>query len=498
MKNSNMKIINITPEIAIENSNNYAGGLGILEGDKFYELAKIGVDYNVFSILYKNGYVSYEFDLNGNPQPMPQSQPKEFLEKLKKDLEFDIRIANENIGVVAWKFSINKANVIFFETNSNKWNFLNNRVYIENSTEERFYKYVFLAKAIKEYIEKNMEIDKIKYIDMQEAYAAILPLIFRFNNYRFVIHTPGKWGHPDFPKALFKKEFDLDFLNDVVVLTEIGNGAAKKIFCVSRKHFEIVSKMFPHFIDKIEYVTNGINLDRWVDNEIRSHYEKNDLNIDKFLKIKERLKNNLENFISNFKNVDIKDKFIVAWARRIVEYKRPDFILRFIKRNRDLNIIYIIAGKAHPYDTYGLKMMKEFYRISQEKKNVIFIPEYNPEIAKFITQSVDIFLFTPTPGLEASGTSFMKACANGTPVLTSFDGAVPEIVENNKNSWIFGDEKNSSYELFEAKLKEIYKFFFEKREEYNKMCLNAIFSSLPKVDIKNALKKYYPEIFTEQ
>ncbi|MFH8109869.1 MAG: hypothetical protein QXE42_00320, partial [Candidatus Aenigmatarchaeota archaeon] len=83
-------------------------------------------------------------------------------------------------------------------------------------------------------------------------------------------------------------------------------------------------------------------------------------------------------------------------------------------------------------------------------------------------------------------------------VLTSFDGAVPEIAENNKNSWIFGDEKNSSYELFEAKLKEIYKFFFEKREEYNKMCLNAIFSSLPKVDIKNALKKYYPEIFTEQ
>ncbi|MFH8110122.1 MAG: glycosyl transferase family 1, partial [Candidatus Aenigmatarchaeota archaeon] len=237
MKNSNMKIINITPEIAIENSNNYAGGLGILEGDKFYELAKIGVDYNVFSILYKNGYVSYEFDLNGNPQPMPQSQPKEFLERLKKDLEFDIRIANEDIRVVAWKFSINKANVIFFETNSNKWNFLNNRVYIENSTEERFYKYVFLAKAIKEYIEKNMEIDKIKYIDMQEAYAAILPLIFRFNNYRFVIHTPGKWGHPDFPKALFKKEFDLDFLNDVVVLTEIGNGAAKKIFCVSRKHF---------------------------------------------------------------------------------------------------------------------------------------------------------------------------------------------------------------------------------------------------------------------
>lgn len=497
MQKFNMKIIDITPEIAIENSNNYAGGLGVLEGDKFYELASLGVDYTVFSLFYKNGYVSYEFDVNGNPQPIPQTQPKEFLEKLKKDFEFYIRISDEKIEVVAWKFSIKKANAIFFEAKSDKWNFLTNRVYIENSVEERFYKYVFLAKAIKEYIEKNIEVDKIKYIDMQEAYAAILPLIFKFNNYRFVIHTPGRWGHPDFPKSLFNKEFGFDFFNEKVVLTEIGSATASKIFCVSKKHFEIINKMFPHFSNKIDYVTNGINLDRWVNNDIRLYFEKNDLNTERLIKIREKLKKNLENFISNLKSVEINDKFVISWARRIVEYKRPDFILRFIKRNHDLNAIYIIAGKAHPHDPYGLKMMKEFYRISQEKKNVIFIPEYNVEIAKLITQGTDLFLFTPIPGLEASGTSFMKACANGTPILTSFSGAVPEIVENNKNAWVFGDEKNSSYELFEARLREIYKIFFEKREEYNKLCLNTVLSFIPRVDIRNSLKKYYPKFLEE-
>lgn len=492
---NNFIISSVAPEISIENSTNFAGGLGTLEGDKFYETSKMSnVEYKVFSLLYRNGYVTYEFDSSGNPQPMPQPQPKDFLKKLKIEDEFKVRISEDDIEVVAFKFSLRNASAIFFDIKSEKWRFINDRLYIENSTEERFYKYVFLAKAIKEYIQRNIDINNLKYIDLQESYTAILPLIFRFNNYRYVIHTPGRWGHPEFPKHLFKKEFGFDFFNDPVVLTEIGNAMANKIFCVSKKHFEIISKMFPHFYNKIDYVTNGINLDRWMHDKIRASLERKELNLEKFIKIKEMLRKSLEEFIYNFKPLELKDSFVVAWSRRIVEYKRPDFIIRFIKRNKDLNMTYIIAGKSHPFDTYGLKIMKELYKISQERKNVVFIPEYNTEIAKTIIQGVDLFLFTPLPHFEASGTSFMKAGANGTPILTSLDGAVPEIIKNENNSWVFGDENNSSYELFEAKLKEIYKIFYDNKDRYYNICINAISSFVPLVDIKRTLLKYYPEI----
>lgn len=495
MKNSNI-VISVTPEIAIDKSNNYAGGLGTLEADKFYEMSKFkDIEYYVFSILYRNGYVKYEFDMNGNPQPMPQPQEKEFLEKLKEEEKIIIKIGDENIEVIPKIYSYGYAKAILFDINDRKWEFLNDRVYIENSVEERFYKYIFLAKATKEYITKNIDLESINYIDLQEAYTAILPLILNLDKYRFVIHTPGRWGHPEFSKFLFKKEFDFDFFNDPVVLTDIGNAMANKIFCVSKKHFEIIKKMFPHFSKKIDYVTNGVNLDRWVEKEIKESFEENEMNIDKFTTIKERLRKRLYDFVLGFKkHFDIKDEFIVAWSRRMVEYKRPDFILRFIKRNKDLNIIYVIAGKAHPHDSFGLKMMKEFYKISQENKRVVFIPEYNIDIARTIIQGVDLLLFTPLVGHEASGTSFMKAGANGTLTLCSHDGSVPEIVENDKNSWIFGDDKNSSYELFENKLKEIYRIFAEKRDYYNALCVNAISSFIPKVDIRNSLKKYYPEI----
>ncbi|MGC9189679.1 MAG: glycogen/starch/alpha-glucan phosphorylase, partial [Conexivisphaera sp.] len=83
--------ISVTPDLALDRGNTYAGGLGILEGDKFYAAARMGLDYRVLTLFYRNGYVDYDFDADGNPVPRPQPQPREFTDMLRVSDEFRVR-----------------------------------------------------------------------------------------------------------------------------------------------------------------------------------------------------------------------------------------------------------------------------------------------------------------------------------------------------------------------------------------------------------------------
>ncbi|MEM2450024.1 MAG: hypothetical protein QW119_04885, partial [Candidatus Methanomethylicaceae archaeon] len=100
-------IISVTPDIALENGNTYAGGLGVLEGDKFYAASRLGINYFVLAPYYENGYVDYDFDLNLNPIPKPQPQPQDFLKNLELCDEFNINLRNEIIKIQALKYTKN-------------------------------------------------------------------------------------------------------------------------------------------------------------------------------------------------------------------------------------------------------------------------------------------------------------------------------------------------------------------------------------------------------
>jgi len=69
-------IVSITPEIALDHGYTFAGGLGVLEGDKFYTAGRLGLDYYVISLLYRSGYIDYSWDENGNPIPSPRGSQK--------------------------------------------------------------------------------------------------------------------------------------------------------------------------------------------------------------------------------------------------------------------------------------------------------------------------------------------------------------------------------------------------------------------------------------
>jgi len=505
-----MVIVSITPEIALNGLKNYAGGLGILEGDKFYGAGDLGLDYVVFSFMYRYGYVDIGFE-SENIVFKPQKHDVNAYRLLKPDSEFKISLRGEEVIVQPWIYEYKSARAVLFEAVCPMWaRSLTDQVYIDSSIEQQFLKYAFLAKAASYYLKNNIGLENVDTIDLQESHTSLI--LFTLNNtkkFRIIIHTPGPWGHPGFPGDYISREFGV-FISDYVSLTryaleKIGSGIV-----VSLKHKDIMSKVFPEYAGKLKAITNGIYLERWMNKDLYQLRNSGELNVDKLVDVKTRAKRELEDLLNKYKDgVEIGDRMIIAWNRRIVRYKRPYFIARFIEENPNPDVIYVLAGKPHPMDNDGINYTKWFRRLHLKFKNVVFINDYDIDIAKKIFQASDLLLFTPFSGWEACGTSYMKALVNGTPVLSSRDGGVLEIVEDNVNGWLFGNDLRDfvniytdkraeeidkvEYIEFSAKLKNIIEMHENSREKYWSIGLRAVNNVPSRVDVKNVLKKYYLE-----
>ena len=504
-------IITVTPDLALDEGYTYAGGMGVLEGDKFYGAARLGLPYTVLTLFYRNGYVDYEFDDEGNPIPRPQRQPEEFLEKLVREGTLKIKLRGEEVKVEVLKYPYGTAEAVFFNPVEPEWAaHLTDRIYIERDEEEKFYKYTLLAKASAEYVKQYVGVENVHYIDLQEAYAGILPLILRLpGRYRLVIHTPGPWGHPSFPREFFEREFNYKFISPQVFLTEVGLAMSAEAFTVSAKQFDVMSGIIPHFTEKLRYVTNGVNIERWMDHRLREAYESGELYLDDFIKIRRQIREEFVDFLQAYKDVDVGDRFIVAWCRRLVPYKRPEFVVRAINDLPSDKVFFVVGGKAHPYNGIGLQYMKTFRKLHMERENVVYVHDYSVQRAKVILKSADLLLFTPFPGWEACGTSYMKAAINGIPSLASPEGGVIEFIVDDVNGWLFGSDiremvepgsergreiNEAEYAEFRDKLKKIVKTRDENVELYYKVSMNALTTFVPRVGIERVLREYYPQL----
>jgi len=121
----------------------------------------------------------------------------------------------------------------------------------------------------------------------------------------------------------------------------------------------------------------------------------------------------------------------IGFARRFALYKRGTLLLRDRERitrlltDRDRPIQIIFAGKAHPADTMAKEIIRElihFMRDPAIRRRVVFIEDYDMNVARYLVQGVDVWLNTPRRPLEASGTSGMKAAANGALNVSVLDG----------------------------------------------------------------------------
>jgi starch phosphorylase len=160
------------------------------------------------------------------------------------------------------------------------------------------------------------------------------------------------------------------------------------------------------------------------------------------------------------------DRLTVVWARRMTAYKRPDLLISDLKRiealtkHSDRPIQFIVAGQANPADAEGIEMMNRIVKAakSPELANAFaYLPHYNPRTARLLVQGADLWLNTPLRGMEACGTSGMKASLNGALQLSTSDGWIDE-VDAAPIGWIIPEENaaNSLYGLLELQAAPLY------------------------------------------
>jgi starch phosphorylase len=137
------------------------------------------------------------------------------------------------------------------------------------------------------------------------------------------------------------------------------------------------------------------------------------------------------------------DALVIGFARRFASYKRAALLLHDLDRLRHLSqdlyrpVQFIFAGKAHPADEGGKRLIQQIYAVAQDPTiggRVAFVEDYDMQVARYLVQGVDVWLNTPRRPYEASGTSGQKAAANGVPNLSVLDGWWAEGY-NGANGW---------------------------------------------------------------
>jgi starch phosphorylase len=136
----------------------------------------------------------------------------------------------------------------------------------------------------------------------------------------------------------------------------------------------------------------------------------------------------------------------IGFARRFATYKRGSLIFKNLDRlsaiinNKDRPVQLMFAGKAHPRDHGGKELIAEILHIARRpefRRRVVFIEDYDINVARHLVQGIDVWLNNPRRPLEASGTSGMKVCCNGGINLSILDGWWTEGYAQN-NGWAIG------------------------------------------------------------
>jgi len=137
------------------------------------------------------------------------------------------------------------------------------------------------------------------------------------------------------------------------------------------------------------------------------------------------------------------DALIIGFARRFATYKRATLVFHDLERLKRLlhdryrPVQFIFAGKAHPADDGGKRLIQQVYNVARDPAmggRIAFIEDYDLQVARYLVQGVDVWLNTPRRPHEASGTSGQKAAANGIPNLSVLDGWWAEGY-NGANGW---------------------------------------------------------------
>src|SRR3972149_4451218 len=562
--NNEVKIAYFSMEIGISNNiPTYSGGLGVLAGDTIKSGADLKIPLVAVTLLSKKGYFRQDIDSDGRQIEYPIDwDPSKFLIRLSRKIA--VQIEGRNVYIQAWRYNVQsvtggKVDVIYLDTDIE-----------ENTKEDREITAFLYGGDDCYRLKQEIVLGiggvrmlnalgfHIKKYHMNEGHAGLLTLELLLMHKRdiesvwderwiwdvdtvkelcvFTTHTPIEAGHDRFSYDLVKK-----VLGEIIPLeqmkklggenhlnmTLLALNLSNYVNGVAKKHGEVSKALFPGY--EINAITNGVHSFTWTCESFKQLYNKyitgwaNEPELfvraetipdEELWKAHLQAKNELINYIKKVSGVEIEqDVFTIGFARRFTSYKRADLIFSNLERLSKIcekgKFQIIFAGKSHPKDTPGKDIIKRIIDLAKtidNKVKIIFLKDYNIEMALKLVSGVDVWLNTPLRPREASGTSGMKASHNGVINFSVLDGWWIEGHIEDFTGWSIGpmpsevtltenlDTKDAD-DLYTKLEKIIIPMFYNERHTWVRMMQNAIGKNAYYFNSHRMMRRYVTEAY---
>jgi starch phosphorylase len=559
---SHKQIAYFSMEIALEpGMPTYSGGLGVLAGDTLRAAADRELPLVAVTLLYRCGYFLQTLDAAGNQsEACYMWQPEKFLRELPGRVP--VSIEGRTVQIRAWQYDVRGCGggivpVYLLDTDvpeNSEWDRrLTENLYGGDKWYRLCQEIVLGIGGVR--MLRALGHDRLRRFHLNEGHAALLTVELLDEQCRqagrrafnredvaavhelcvFTTHTPVPAGHDKFPldvvrRALSREDFtahpEVFCCEGEVNLTYLALNLSHYVNGVAKKHGAVSQHMFAGY--KIDAITNGVHVPTWTappfqqlfDQHIPGWRDDNfmlryALNIprDEIWKTHRQAKHELLQRVNAESDAKFEaDVLTIGFARRAATYKRGDLLFHDVERLKHIaatagkfQVVY--AGKAHPQDQTGKELIQRIIRARDALRGhvpVAYLANYDWELGRLITAGVDVWLNTPQPPFEASGTSGMKAAVNAVPSLSILDGWWIEGCIEGVTGWaidhtapIVGDRTpHDAASLYDQLARVVLPKFYSDHEGFvevmrHAIALNGSFFTAQRMLLQYVLKAYF-------
>lgn len=512
----------------------YAGGLGVLAGDylkaaRDAELPVLGI-----GILWANDYTEQYIDENGRPYDRYPNYKYDMVKDT--GISVNVRIRGEDVECkVKLVDCYGNAPLYLLDTNfpGSRHGWMTSRLYGGEAQDRIAAEMILGIGGIRLIRALGWEADLYHFNEGHAVFAGLELIREKMTENKmsfneawqkvksqvvFTTHTPVEAGNEVHDHGLLQHMEAYNGLTyeemcqlggDPFNMTAAALRLSQKANAVSKLHGHTARKMWRDIklSSPIISITNGVHEKTWQDQRIKKVFDQGGDLWEVHIQCKKELFAYIEEKTGQKLDPDI---LTVGFARRAAPYKRSDLIFR----NTDLLDPYlskgklqlIFSGKAHPNDALGKEIITDLVKMDRKYgRAVVFLENYNMEVAKLLVRGCDVWLNNPRRPFEASGTSGMKAAMNGVINFSVVDGWVAEGPQHGISGWLLEqaakqskewdqDEKDLQ-ELYHVLFNEIIPTFYYQKERWREMMLSSIDMAQWQFSSARMIKEYYDVIY---
>lgn len=475
----------------------YSGGLGVLAGDTARSCADLEIPVVFVTLVSRSGYLKQEIDANGRQVDHPDPwEPGGWTEPLGAMIT--VPIEGREVWVRPWLMPLtcplgHCIPILLLDTDLE-----------QNSPEDRKITDALYGGDAEYRLKQEIVLGiggvrllqalgfSIHTYHMNEGHAALLGLqLLRQRRHHpedvrpgepvfdpaqvremcvFTTHTPVSAASDLFAYDVVEKVLG-DYIDigelktiggtEALNMTRLALNLSGYVNGVAERHAETAHRMYPGY--QVRAITNGVHVQTWTHRAFARLYQSafphwahepevlslgDQLKDEAVWSAHQEAKRDLLYLVKKVSGVEMNaDVPLFGFARRMTGYKRPDLLFtdmeRLVAIARKQPFQLVFAGKAHPRDEQGKNLIAELNGYARQLANsipMVFLPNYDIRMAAVLVAGADVWLNTPLPPMEASGTSGMKAAFNGVLNLSVLDGWWVEACVEGVTGWAIGDD----------------------------------------------------------